>query len=160
MRNVLILLYLVSPILVRPDVTGLFGTTTPDAECEVQREDAYECGVKYADLNKDNRISYLEVVYFRNHVLKWYEKALVWAVNETPDKVMDRCGEKPHKKHITRASFEAAPHECLRHCYDWRLLMGMCDRMEKMSDEEKHEYRSGYAPWRKEQIEREKDKKR
>lgn len=130
---------------------GLFQKTTPDDECEVQREDAYACAVKYADLNNDERISYWEVTYFRNQVLRWYEKALVWALNETPEKVMDRCGEEPKKTHVTRASFEASTEKCLRHCYDWRLLISMCKRMDEMDEDELQTYRDAYAEWRREQ---------
>jgi len=130
----------------------LFGDT-PDDECEVQRKESYECAIKYADLNKDDRVSIYEVIYFRNKVMQWWEKALVWAVRETPEKIMDRCAERPHKHHITRKSIETYTYDCLRHCRDWRLAKKMCDRMDAMDPEDVQEWKDAYPAWRKEQEE-------
>ena len=134
------------------DAQGLFGHTTPDNECEVQRDDAYACAKNYSDLNHDGRIEKNEVIYFRNFVLYWWERALVWAVNETPEKIMDRCAEKPHKKYITVASYKEYTWDCLRHCYDWRTAMKMCRRMDALPKHDLKAYFRDYEPWLREQA--------
>jgi hypothetical protein len=123
-------------------------SVTPDAECEVQRDDAYQCAKKYGDLDGDGRLSKHEVVYFRKYALRWYEKVLVWAINETPEKIMDRCGAEPDKAYITPESYATHTYKCLRHCKDWRLLMKMCDRIEDLGVHEREAYFGGYQHWR------------
>lgn len=125
----------------------LSGKITPDHQCEVQRDDAFHCAVNYADLDGDQRVSKPEVIYFRNFVLHWYEKALVWVVHETPEKIMQRCAAAPDKQYITEASYRAATTECLRHCKDWRLAMAMCKRMEEKSEQERAEHRHHFKKW-------------
>ena len=124
---------------------------TPDDECEVTREESYSCAATYADLNGDDRVSKYEVIYFRNKVIKWWEKALVWVLHETPEKIMDRCAERPHKHHITRKSVNKYTEDCLRHCRDWRLAKEMCDRMDKLDQDELETWKNAYPEWRREQ---------
>lgn len=90
------------------------------------------------------------MIYFRNFVLHWYEEALVWVVNETPEKIMDRCAAEPDKKYITTESYNSSAENCLKHCKDWRLAVSMCDRMEKKSNWEFKKHTAHFKKWLKE----------
>jgi len=118
-----------------------------DDECEVKRDDAYKCAKDYADLDHDGRISKPEVVYFRNFVLHWWERALIWVANETPEKVMDRCAQGPEEQYITTESYENSKMRCLKHCKDWKLLTNMCDRFEAKSHREIRHHRKEFKSW-------------
>ena len=142
-----LLLLLCAATETNAEVLGLFGHATPDDQCEVQRDDAYHCAKHYSDLNKDGRVETSEVIYFRNFVLYFWEKALVWAINETPEKIMNRCAEQPHRTYITTASYRKYTWDCLRHCYDWRIAMKMCRRMDALSKHDLKSYFKGYEPW-------------
>ena len=126
-----------------------FGSATPNKDCEVQRREAYECAIEYADLNNDSRVSKPEVVYFRTKVMRWWEKDLMWAIRETPEKIMDRCAEWPQKTHITRQSIEDNRKHCLENCRDWRLSKKMCDRMDALDRDEVRRWKAAYPVWRK-----------
>ena len=121
---------------------------TDTEQCTVQRYELFACAQTYGDVDGNKHISIHEVTYFRNHALRWYEKALVWFARETPEKVMTRCTVASDVHHITEASFNATTKTCLKHCKDWLLFEKMCKRMENMSRQERIAYFGGYQHWR------------
>jgi hypothetical protein len=108
-----------------------------DPKCTYSRENAISCFSKYVDLNKDGKITLVEINEAEDKYLSWELKLLKWVVgwkiDVSPKSIMRDCGPDDRGE-FTPDSFRRTAKTCIASQEALCLVKIGCDHLDKRAD--------------------------